>query len=41
MVRTLVDEVRELLVKELADLNERVSDLAAIQYQQTSPDGRR
>ena len=39
VVRTLVDEVRERLVTELADLNERVSELSAIQYQESDPSG--
>ena len=39
VVRTLVDDVRERLVAELADLNERVSELSAIQYQESDPSG--
>ena len=39
VVRTLVDEVRERLVTELTDLNKRVSELSAIQFQESDPSG--
>ena len=38
-VETLTDEIEERLVKELADLDARVSDIAVIQYQISDPSG--